>query len=265
MQFENVKVHGLAKFRIKHIRADLAAMQVKAALQIDNLNVAGNYTLSTWVSKSQGPFTVRLTDVNILAIAKLEVQREGNLEAQEMNMDINFKNIDMNFERLGFFASVFQGAINSVGTFVFDSIKPFILSEVNTNMRNDVNKQVRELPQKFPNSISPFDQLISEARKKVRDNGYEPFRLEDYNYTASLVGIKTTHTWLTGLSSFHRVGNVTFELLNNTLHLRMEVGTQQLKGTTHWEVSFIGGVMSRAGIASFSVEYLKVLHYKLCE
>ncbi|KAF5308935.1 hypothetical protein FQR65_LT00017 [Abscondita terminalis] len=67
-----------------------------------------------------------------------------------------------------------------------------------------------------------------------------------------------SHTWLTGLASFHRVGNMTFEVRNNSLHLQMEVGTQKLDGSTHWEVSMIGGIMSRAGTASFSVEYLTV-------
>ncbi|KAB0801172.1 hypothetical protein PPYR_05526 [Photinus pyralis] len=258
MNFENVKLYGLPKFRIDHVTADLAKMQVTAALRIDVLNVLGNYTLSTWLSRSQGPFTVQLSDVYVEAIAKLEVDDEGRLEAQDMNMDITFKNIAMNFERLGFFASVFQGVINSVGTFIFDSIKPFILSEVNTNMRNDVNKQVHQIPLKFPNSISPFDKLLSEARSKVRELNYDPFMLDDYNYTATLFTLDMTHTWLTGLSTFHRVGNMTFEVRNHSLYLSVEVGTQQLKGTTHWEVGVVGGVMSRAGTASFSVEYLKV-------
>ncbi|KAF5308934.1 hypothetical protein FQR65_LT00016 [Abscondita terminalis] len=166
MHFENVKLHGLSKFRIDHVTADLAKMQVEAALRIDIMYVLGNYTLSTWLSRSEGPFTVQLTDVYVEALAKLEVQHEGKLEAQEMNMDITFKNIAMNFERLGFFASVFQGVFNAVGTFLFDSIKPFILTEVNTNMRTDVNKQVHQIPLRFPNSISPFDQLVSRHATK---------------------------------------------------------------------------------------------------
>ncbi|KAF5274621.1 hypothetical protein FQA39_LY07233 [Lamprigera yunnana] len=258
MNFENVKLYGLSKFRIDHITANLAKMQVEAALNIDVLYVYGNYTLSTWFSTSQGPFTVQLSGVFVKAIARLEVQSEGKMEAQEMNMDITFKNIEMNFERLGFFASMFQGIFNAVGSFIFDSIKPFILSELNTNMRSDVNKQVHLLPMRFPNSISPFDQLVTEARNKVKGYKYDPFKLNDYNYTASIFGIELTHTWITGLSSFHRVGNMTFEIRNNSLSLEMEVGTQKLVGTTHWEITTIGRIMSRAGTASFSVEYLQV-------
>lgn len=260
MNFVNVKVYGLSKFRLSHVKADLASMQVDAALNIDKLNVLGNYTLSTWLTSSRGPFTIKLTDVFVRAIAELEVEREGHLEAQEINMDITFKDMAMNFENLGLFASVFQGVINSVGTVVFDSIKPFMLGEVNTNMRNDINKQVKQIPQKFPNSISPFDQVVAEARKKVRNMGYDPYRVEDYNSSVGIFEVQMTHTWLTGISSFHRVGNITFSVQNHTVQADVKVGTQKLKGTSHWEIS-LAGMVSKAGTVTFTVEYLQVSHF----
>lgn len=36
------------------------------------------------------------------------------------------------------------------------------------------------------------------------------------------------------------------------------MGTQEIEGRTHWEVSVIGGVVSRAGTVSFTVEYFRV-------
>ncbi|GLV40736.1 uncharacterized protein CBL_13762 [Carabus blaptoides fortunei] len=65
MNFKNVKLYGLSKFRIDHIASDLAAMQVKAGLRIKTLDVYGNYTLSSWISKYQGPFTVKLSNVYV--------------------------------------------------------------------------------------------------------------------------------------------------------------------------------------------------------
>lgn len=38
----------------------------------------------------------------------------------------------------------------------------------------------------------------------------------------------------------------------------LDVGTQEVEGTTHWEVSMIGGVMSRTGTVSFNIEYIRV-------
>ena len=104
-------------------------------LSIETLDIRGLYTLSTWLSGSEGNFTVKLTGVIVEGIAKLEVGTDGKLHAQDIDMDLTFDNIDMDFKNLGFFGSVFQGVINSVGTFIFDSIKPFILKEVNTNIR----------------------------------------------------------------------------------------------------------------------------------
>ncbi|KAJ8964503.1 hypothetical protein NQ314_004791 [Rhamnusium bicolor] len=227
MDFYNVKLYGLKKFRIDHINADISDMKVEAALTIEKLDVIGNYTLSTWLSRAKGPFTVKLSHVYVVAIATLKVERNGQLEAQEMDMDIKFKDIAMDFKGLGFFANMFQGVMNSVGTFVFDSIKPFILSEANTNIRKDVNKEVRKFPQKFPNSISPFDQLVGELRRTVRNKGYDPYKVADYNNSVGVFDVFLTHTWLYGLSSFHRTKDIKFEVRNNTVHTLVEVGTQR--------------------------------------
>ncbi|KAF7275737.1 hypothetical protein GWI33_011321 [Rhynchophorus ferrugineus] len=258
MNFRDMQLYGLKKFKVDHVVANLADMNVKAGILFDKLDVIGNYTLRTWLSSAQGNFTVKLSHVFVTSIATLEVQRNGSLEAQDIKMDITFKNMDMDFRGLGFFATMFQGIINSVGTFVFDSIKPFMLKEANTNIRNDINKQVSKISQKFPNSISPFDQLISEVRKKVRNMGYDPYKLPDYNNSVGVFDIYLTHTWLNGLSSFHRTKDIIVELRNKTVHTLLEVGTQKLVGTTHWEVSLVAGIMSRLGIATFSVEYVKV-------
>ncbi|KAG5899931.1 hypothetical protein JTB14_002482 [Gonioctena quinquepunctata] len=58
MTFNNAKLYGLKKFRIDHVVADITEMKVEAALTIDVLDVIGNYTLSTWISRAKGPFTV---------------------------------------------------------------------------------------------------------------------------------------------------------------------------------------------------------------
>lgn len=263
MTMTNVKLKGLKEFRIHHIVLDLAKMTAEVAVTIEKLNVYGNYTLRSLFSSSAGPFTVKLQEVFGQAIARLEVEREGYLEAQEINMDIKFKDIDMNFERLGFLSGIFQNMMNSLGTFVFDSIKPFILKQANENIRNEVNKRTRQLPQRFPNSISPFDQLMSMGRQMVRKQGLDPYKVKDYNTSFGMFSVYMTHTWLTGISSFHRVGNISFVMSNNTLKGHIEVGTQRLEGTSNWEMGVMGGLYSKDGTIKFSVEYFKVNHQKL--
>ncbi|CAH2011812.1 unnamed protein product [Acanthoscelides obtectus] len=66
MNFKNVKMYGLKRFKIDHISVDVNALKVEAELVIDKLDVRGNYTLSTWLSRSAGPYTVKLTDVCLL-------------------------------------------------------------------------------------------------------------------------------------------------------------------------------------------------------
>lgn len=255
MHFKSAHVHGLSRFRIQHIKSNLAAMQVSVGLRIEKLEVLGNYTMSSWFSRSSGPFNVTLSNVYIEGLAKLEVERGGQLQAQNIDMDITFQDIAMNFQNLGFLGNLFQGIINSVGTFLFDSIKPFILSEVNTNVRGDVNKHIRALPQRFPNSISPLDMALAEGRRHVREKGYDPHHFPDYNYTVGIFRVDLTHSWVSGISSFYRVGNISVTMEENIVYVGVHVGTQRLEGRTLWEVN-VGGLLSRAGSATFTVEYI---------
>lgn len=142
-----------------------------------------------------------------------------------------------------------------MGTFLFDNIKPFILSEVNTNVRGDLNKHIQALPQRFPNSISPLDMALAEGRRQVREMGYDPYHLPDYNYTVGIFHLDLTHSWVSGISSFYRVGNVSVTMEDNILYVGVHVGTQRLEGRTLWELQ-VGGLLSRDGSASFTVEYI---------
>lgn len=226
-------------------------------MSIEQLLIKGQYTMSTWFSRQQGDFNVTLSGVLIKGLASMEVNQNGQLEAQNINMDITFQNIAMNFQNLGFMGSIFQGIINSVGTFLFDSIKPLILSQVNDNVRGDVNKHIMELPQRFPNSISPLDMFISEMRKFARIKKFDPYKIDNYNNSAGIFTVELTNTWVTGLASFYRVGNVTLTMKEKVLYAGLHVGTNQLFGSCQWEIG-VAGLMSRAGTVSFTTEYIQV-------
>ncbi|XP_050665576.1 uncharacterized protein LOC126965857 [Leptidea sinapis] len=258
MYFKNTAVFGISKFRILKVDAEIGAMEVHAALAIDVLQARGNYTMTTWLSKVQGPFTVDVTGIIITARANLGVERDGKLRAQDIIIDIGFTTISMNFQNAGFLGGMLQGVVNSMGTFVFDSIKPYILKEAYTKARDEINKKLDDIAgdMQFPNSISPLDMVIADARKKVQEMEMDPYKIKDYNTTASIFTITLSHTWVTGISSFHRVGNITLILENNTVIADFEIGTQRLQGTTQWDITAIGDLMSRAGSTSFSIEYI---------
>lgn len=259
MIFNDMKLYNLSKFRIRHINTNLADMTAEAGVTLDNLLVEGNYTLKTWLSTTTGPFAVTLDDVYVQAIAKLEVQRNGSLEAQDIQMDITYKYIDIQFENLPLLAKVVENFVRNLGSFILDSIKPYILEEMNKNIRTEINKNVRNIPTKFPNSISPLDQLIAEARKRVRAHGYDPLEMKDYNNTLGVISVQLTRTRVMGLSSFHRVGDVSLNMTNNTVRVDVKVGTQKLEGSTQWDAWVGGGVVSKSGILAFTIDYLKVV------
>ncbi|XP_026726410.1 uncharacterized protein LOC113507009 [Trichoplusia ni] len=258
LYFKNTAVYGISKFRILYVKAEIGAMEVQAALTIDVLQARGNYTMSTWLNKAQGPFTVDVTGLKIVARGTLGVERDGKLRAQDIHIDLGFSTIQVDFQNLGFFGGMFQGIINSVGNFLFDSIKPYVLKEAYTKVRAEINSKLDEVAgdMQFPNSISPLDMVIIDVRKKVRNMKFDPYKVKDYNTTVSIFTVTLSNTWITGVSSFQRVGNITMKLENNTAVADFEIGTQKLEGSTQWDISAIGGLASRAGTASFSVEYI---------
>lgn len=261
LNMKKTLAHGMSKFRLKTIKIDMNALTVKAGIQLDVMTVMGNYTLSSFFSKAEGPFTVILKNVYVKANASLTVERSGKIRTQDINMDITFSDMAMDFQNLGFFGSIFQSFVNSAPTLIFDSIKPFMLSEAYTKIRAEIDTNIDKLSgdHSFPNSISPLDMAIAEGRKKIRQMGYDPYKVKDYNHTAGIFGVEMSNTWITGVSTFYRVGDIVVGVDNNTVTVNMQVGTQNILGTSQWELSVGGGMITRAGHVQFTVQHIKVM------
>ena len=54
--------------------------------------------------------------------------------------------------------------VNSIGSFLFDSIKPMILEQIETDVRETLSRQARDAPLRFPNSLNPLDMALASAR-----------------------------------------------------------------------------------------------------
>lgn len=72
------------------------------------MNVKGNYTLSSFFTKAEGPFTVVLKNVFVQGNASLGVERDGRIRTQDIKMDISFKDMAMDFQNLGNFNNNYE-------------------------------------------------------------------------------------------------------------------------------------------------------------
>lgn len=114
--------------------------------------------------------------------------------------------------------SIFQSIINNAPNLVFDTMKPFMLKEVYSKLRTEIDTKMKDLMGDFslPNSITPLDMAIGEARRRVREMGYDPLILKNYNHSAGLFSVQLQNTWINGVSGFYRVGDLDLSLDNNT-------------------------------------------------
>ena len=94
-----------------------------------------------------------------------------------------------------------------------------MLTEATTKIETEINTNLANLTGTFilPNSISPLDMAISEGRNRIRAMGFDPYKVRDYNHTVGVFGVRITNTWLRGVSTIYRVGNITLGMTNNTV------------------------------------------------
>lgn len=147
--------------------------------------------------------------------------------------------------------------MNNVGVFIFNQVKPFVLKEVNSNVKSDLNKMLSSMKRPFPDSIPPLDLFVAEGRKYAREKGFDPLPVEDYKYTTGLLTVDVTNISLSGLSSFYRTGNVTVSIKNRTIALDSHVATQMLEGKCTWKTS-MGQFASSYGTTGFTVQFVQV-------
>jgi hypothetical protein len=98
-----------------------------------------------------------------------------------------------------------QGIINSVGTFIFDSIKPLILGQINDQVQTNVNSQMKKLNHILPDSVAPLDMAMAMGRAEIQENGMDPFEIPEYtSILGTGVVVKIFNGTLHGLSTIHR-------------------------------------------------------------
>lgn len=82
--------------------------QVKAGIQLDQMNVKGNYSLSSFFTTANGPFTIVLKNVFVKGNASLAVERDGRIRTKDIKMDISFKDMAVDFQNLGIWSSFYN-------------------------------------------------------------------------------------------------------------------------------------------------------------
>lgn len=237
----------------------LSKLQVDGVIVLDELRTSGLYTLNSLFARSNGPFKVILKKVVVKISASLGVTSSGNLAIDRIRMDITFADMSMDFQNLGFLGSLFQGFVNTAPTLVFDAMKPFILQEADKQFRAQINGNIEKMldGRLLPNSITPLDMAIAEGRKRVREMGYDPLHLPDYNHTVGIISAQLSNTWIYGIASFHRVGDMIIAMEDNVVTVKLHVGTQEVTGASQWEIGW--GLINRVGQVQFSVHHIHLV------
>jgi len=233
----DAKMHDMSKFRIDYVRTDLKDLKVWISITFPRLRMLGRYGMSSWLTTSTGDFNITLIDVNAQGFCGLTVDPEGILQATNISLDMGFGDIKMQFDNLGFLANLLQGAVNSLGSFIFNSVKPVILGNVDSIIKGQVNSQMRSLNYQFPDSVPPLDAALATVRSQIREKNMDPFRLPDMIRTLDNgVTLQLYNGTFKGLASIHRSGDIQVGFENNSLAVGVQMATQRLFAEFNWQM-----------------------------
>ncbi|KAK7868843.1 hypothetical protein R5R35_014172 [Gryllus longicercus] len=253
----NASVYGLSRFRVDRVMLDLANLSASISVRLEHLDLEGAYGIRYFLTNSKGRITVTLDNVTVAATAALAVAQDGRLRADHVLLDVAFDKLAARIENEAL-SALARGVLEGMAPFVYESAKPFVMSEARQKVLSELDARCAKLPQRFPNSLSPLDLLVWDARKLVAHMGFDPYPVPDYNYSTGLTSVRLSNVWLSGLSTFHRAGAARVGFEKHVFRAALRVGTARLAGQCHWAIDF-AGYLSRAGAAHFSVEYVEAL------
>ncbi|KAL1449080.1 hypothetical protein WDU94_000315 [Cyamophila willieti] len=240
MSFDHMQVYGLSQFRIVKVHADVPAMEITMGFLITKLEILGNYTLRQFWSSSHGPFNVTLLNVYIEGKGALIVNRVGKLEAERVDMNARVENIKLDFENLGVLGAMVQGLLNTAGPFLFDSVKPQLLTEFNVKLLVSMNENLKAMNVTFePSGGLPVDNLIRTVRNMIRERHIDPYQVEIAPGLLNNSVLQIEQFVLHGLSTFYRIGDISLHVENKTLQFSLHIGIPQLKGRLAWALTYV--------------------------
>lgn len=80
--------------------------QANVEIQLDVMLVKGNYTLSSFFSSTNGPFTIVLKNIVAKGNTTVGVEKDGKVRTEDIALDFTFSDMTMDFQNLGMIAQI---------------------------------------------------------------------------------------------------------------------------------------------------------------
>lgn len=122
----------------------------------------------------------------------------------------------------------------------------------------EINRRLEFFPKIPPlTKISPLDLAVMEGRKFVKSR-YEPYVIDKvFDFDNPFLSINVGPVSIQGLSKFAHVGNISLDMVNQTVDLRIRIITSKLLGNCKWyyDIGKVG--VTRHGQSNFSISHLQ--------
>ncbi|XP_043238154.1 uncharacterized protein LOC122389814 [Amphibalanus amphitrite] len=260
-RLNNIVLTGMRDYEVKLVQVDLKGHEYTYELQFPALSTLGQYVLDYYWRAWEGDFTISMYDVTARGRGLLDVCGNGTvrLNSGHSHVEVTYARIHADLGSPLLVEGAVQTAVGALGPYLFDVIKPSTLDRVNGYLQRHCQPHVKELDEErmLTGSFAMVDSAVLEARKRVRQAGYDPLPLPDISQASSGVEVELSHGVLTGLSNLKRSGDVALGVLDQTAKATLALGTERVTGKYRWTVRGFN-LLERSGFVKFSVDSLKL-------
>ncbi|CAL8116050.1 unnamed protein product [Orchesella dallaii] len=259
MHFTGARLYGLDRVRPLNVNTDFTNLMVSLTLSMDQLNLLGNFRMSPWVAKVEGPFNFTIVDAWLTLEAELMFVREGeNDEAlyvsDILKTEFTYDELILTLDNIGILNTILKPVKGSLAKFIVNQMKATICTEAELNFRSLMNKILPSLPQEVPNAVNVVDRALIRARKSMKASQLDPLLMpDDYPKTTKFIKLELTQGKLVGLSGIKRTGPILVGFERNAVHMLLNLGVENLKGQYVWTWILWKNLLTHRGVLNFNV------------
>ncbi|ODN04164.1 hypothetical protein Ocin01_02485 [Orchesella cincta] len=264
MYFTGARLYGLDRARPLQINADFTNLMVSLTLSMDQLNLLGNFKMTPWVAKAEGPFNFTIVDAWLTLEAELMFLNEGSDDealsvSDILKTEFTYDELQLTLDNIGILNTILQPVKSSLAKFIVNQMKGTLCNEAELNFRNLMNQILPSLPKECPNAVNVVDRALIRARKSMKTSLLDPLLLpDDYPKTTKFIKLELIQGKLFGLSGIRRTGPILVGFERNAVHMLLNLGVENLRGQYVWTWTLWKNLLSHRGVLNFIVHDISI-------
>ncbi|XP_018021612.1 uncharacterized protein LOC108677835 [Hyalella azteca] len=235
LSLHGIEVAGLSKFKLQYVNVNASSLTATVLLRIPWLQVISVYEYSTYWSGTRGDMNLTFTEFDIKISAELGSDNNAKLIVTKLAVDITKESFIPILTNTTLDLDLIVSAADSF----FDTLVSSAVGSRVSTATDKINERLgaRLGDKRFPAGIPPIDLLVAGIKQDLRQK-MDPLKIghKIVQLPAGL-SLNASNISVAGLSTVHRAGEVSLQLIDDRLLLVLQLGCQAVSVHADVEVS----------------------------